>query len=151
MLRKLKIPEVNLVVAGLVLVAACGGNVIVDQPSAGSGGTTSTSTVTTTGTGACPDGGKPIPAQLKSCSVDTDCSNQLIYVDCCGRQEAIGVSITQLGAFHAFEKACNPFAPVCDCDPGPTLTEDGSSVPPDAELGIVQVACMSGFCSTFIP
>jgi hypothetical protein len=142
----------NLIVTGLILVAACGGNVIVDQAPAGAGGATSsasTSTSSTSGTGgACPDGGMPIPAQLKSCTTQADCTQQLIYVDCCGRQEAIGVSASQVEAFQAFEKACNPVVPTCACDPGLTLAEDGQSVPPDAAI---QVACSSGLCSTFVP
>jgi hypothetical protein len=31
----------------------------------------------------------PIPSQFKSCTTNSDCMQQLIYLDCCGSQEAV--------------------------------------------------------------
>jgi hypothetical protein len=137
----------------LLLVAACGGNTVVGQGSTGPGGALSggstTSTVTSTGSGgACPDGGMPIPTEFKTCASSGDCIQQLIYVDCCGSQEAIGVSVSQQQTFQAFEKACNPVVPACECKGDPTIAEDGKPVLPDAPI---QVGCNSGLCMTFVP
>jgi len=142
-----------------VLVAACGGNAVVEQGSTGSGGAVSTgsttstvtgsSTVTGIGTGdACPDGGMPIPTEFKTCTSSGDCTQHLIYLDCCGSQEAIGVNASQGQALQAFEKACNPHVPACGCPAAPTLAEDGKSALQNASI---QVACNTRLCTTFVP
>jgi hypothetical protein len=119
----------------------------------GSGGavvsSSSTSTAVSSSSGAaCGDGGMPIPTQFKTCASAGDCTEQLIYVDCCGSQEAVGVSTSQVQPFQTFEKACNPVVPACGCKGNPTVAEDGKFALPNAPI---QVACNAGLCSTFVP
>jgi len=89
----------------------------------------------------------PIPTEFKTCASNTDCTQQLIYITCCGSEEAIGVGTSEVQAFQAFEKACNPVVPACGCPSGPTLAEDGKSALPNAPI---QVACNAGLCETYV-
>jgi hypothetical protein len=138
----------------LLLAAGCGGNVVVDTATTGSGGAPATTTTTSTGFtgtttgsgGACPAG--VIPSDLKACMSTSDCTQAPIYIDCCGSQQSIGVSVSEVQAFEALEMACNPIVPSCGCPSAPTIAEDGLSAPPD---GSILVGCNSGQCTTFVP
>jgi hypothetical protein len=89
----------------------------------------------------------PIPVEYKACATTSDCTQQLIYLNCCGSQEAIGLAVSEVTAFEAFEKACNHVVPACGCAAAPTVAEDGKTAAP----GSIQVACTAGACMTSVP
>ena len=84
----------------------------------------------------------------KSCQGDDDCFTAIHIVDCCGTNEAVGLSFGEMGAFDAAEALCQMQSPRCDCPPGPTTTEDGKET---YNHDLIQVICESGMCTTFLP
>jgi hypothetical protein len=127
-----------------LLLAACGGNVVVD----GDGGVTASSSSSSTGTGGAPTtgsclGGSPraFPPYMKACSTVGDCTTQDIY-DCCTTYE-VGVASSQLQAFNLYEGVCENGLPKCGCA-SPPVAEDGKT-------GNIQVECQGGQCLTYVP
>jgi hypothetical protein len=135
----------------LVLLTACGGNVVVE----GAGGVTASSSstgqggsVTLPGSGGAPTTGTCLgaaptafPSYMKTCSSAADCTTQDIY-DCCATYE-VGVASSQLKAFSAYEAVCENDLPKCGCA-SPPVAEDG-------KMGMIQVACQGGECMTYVP
>ncbi|MBW2460025.1 MAG: hypothetical protein JRH11_00165 [Deltaproteobacteria bacterium] len=64
-------------------------------------------------------------------------------VDCCGSLEARGIRHTDLDRFTSIENACNLRASECDCLPGSTLADDGST-----GLEFVVACTSAGICVT---
>ncbi len=123
-----------------LLASACGGKVVVDGAGGGATGTGGTS---------CGHDGLPLPASLKACATDGDCTIRFVTLDCCGTQAFVGVASSQTALFASFEERCDPIMPVCGCDPGPALTDDGHMTAQNAAT--IHVACSSGLCETFAP
>jgi hypothetical protein len=131
-----------------LLVGACGGNVVVDGES-GAGGAPGTG-----GTGiVCSDAGpQDIPAAERECATASDCLVEPVPVQYCALF-AVGVASSRLGAFQAFESACDqPMGPfhTCPIFTVVTLTEDGKTTPGHV-VNEAQVTCQGGLCTTFMP
>jgi hypothetical protein len=124
-----------------ILLASCGGNVVVDGAT-GTGGVTgtggSTGTGGTTSTISCLPTASSIPQAFKPCTTTSDCTQQDIFT-CCTTY-VVGVAAAHVSDFNAYEAACVPPAG-CGC-----------AAPPVAENGKgedIQVACQGGLCLTF--
>lgn len=129
-------------VFALLLTASCGAKVAVDatQGGAGAGGGAA---------GDCGHDGMPIPASIKACEADTECTIKFVAIDCCGTQAWVGIDVAQSAALSIFEQRCNPFhgsAP-CGCDPGPAQVDDGNTT---TKASAIHAACMDGQCMTFV-
>jgi hypothetical protein len=118
--------------------ASCGLVVVDGEPGASS-----------TGGGDCGDDGLPVPAALRACASDAECTIQFVDIDCCGTQAVVGVATALTASLRAYEARCNPFQPTCSCAPGPALTDDGQRTMADASS--IRVACLGGRCSTRAP
>jgi hypothetical protein len=131
----------------LCLVGACGGNVVVDGDS-GAGGAPGTG-----GSGiVCSDAGpQDIPAAERQCATISDCTIEPVPVQYCALF-AVGVASSEVGAFQAYESACDQPGPTHTCPifTVVTLTQDGKSTPGHV-VDQAQVACQSGLCTTFMP
>lgn len=96
------------------------------------------------------DGVNPsvFPAFDKSCAGVGDCVMKEHMIDCCGSMVAMGINAAEDAAFDAAETECQSQYPACGCAPLPTVAEDGQR--PDGGAGI-QLDCLGGSCSTFVP
>jgi hypothetical protein len=94
---------------------------------------------------ACEANGQLFPPLDRACTVDADCGVALHQVDCCGRLRAIGIQEEERAAFDAAEALCRAEYPDCDCAPGPTQADDGTTGETARAL------CVEGECtSTFL-
>lgn len=125
----------------LIGAAACGGKVAVDRDDAAGGG----------GAGAggadCGNNGLPVPAKYRTCTNDAACTIELLVVDCCGTEAGVGVAVPLLQAFYAYKHKCDTIAPVCACDPGPLVADDGKTT---TDAHALHAACIDGLCSSFV-
>jgi hypothetical protein len=88
------------------------------------------------------------PTFDKTCAAAADCVVALHQVNCCGTLTAIGINAAEASAFAAAEMTCQMQYPGCGCASTPTTTEDGKMSMDDTQI---QVGCMNGQCSTFLP
>ena len=129
----------------VILVAACGGNVVVDS-GAGTGGAQGAG-----GGVSCDDGGvEHLPSAFKGCSTDADCTTE--DANGCCETVVLGVANDEVDAYLAYEKACIHGGVPCQCPPGVggALTEDGKLTPPGTPAS-TSVACQAGLCLSFTP
>lgn len=80
----------------------------------------------------------------RACTEDADCTAAPNVVDCCGTREVVGFRITDLTQFRHLAEQCALFLGECDCLPGPTTADDGSTGDPDDAI----VECVDGRCRT---
>ena len=100
--------------------------------------------VTTAKLDCAQSSGKPQPFKL--CQANKDCTYVLHTVDCCGSQQAVGLTkVAKLG-FEKAEAICGPKMAICDCAPKPVVAEDGVS----AGEGLIAVQCEAGACMSYI-
>ena len=137
-----------------LLVAACGGNVVVDGESGAGGAGGAGGAPGSGGSGVvCSDAGpQDFPAAEAQCATASDCLVEPVTLDFCG-VFAVGVASSQLGAFQAYESVCDQsMGPPHSCPSFTvvTITQDGKTTPGHV-LNEVQVSCQSGLCSTFMP
>lgn len=86
----------------------------------------------------------------KSCSQNSDCFIAFHQTNCCGTRIAVGLSITEQGAFSAREGACQGTYPGCGCASEPTVAEDGKSGP-EVNMGVTCLTSASGgLCQTHL-
>ena len=125
---------------GMLALVACGGNVVVDQGTSGTGGGLATGVV-------CIDAGpQGLADGYKACTTDTDCTTASI-IDCC-KMYVEGVATAELSAYNAYVNACSKYAPCpCPMSSPVIITDDGKST----TSGSAQVACQAGLCSSFLP
>ena len=91
----------------------------------------------------CQDGAGWSPS--KWCQKTSDCTYAMHRVDCCGSEQAVGVTKVAKSAYEKTEYQCAP-EPICDCIPKPVTAEDGGS----AGDGLIAVTCEAGLCQTYI-
>lgn len=82
-----------------------------------------------------------------ACTTDLDCAAVLHQVDCCGTEEAIGISTGWAAAFAGIEARCRDEYYRCRCATRPTRAQDGNVLTEDATLG---VSCLAGRCRTHV-
>jgi hypothetical protein len=132
--------------AALAGTTACGGKVVVDAAGATGAGGSVVAPIAPCGPGAP----EPFPTFDKTCANDADC---VIKVHrnfaCCAPHAAIGLNAAAGADFDAAETTCESkqTKSVCDCF-GPTKAEDGNQASGGA---MIEVACQSGQCMTFVP
>ncbi len=101
----------------------------------------------------CSDAGpQDIPAAQRQCATDSDCLVEAVSLQYC-TLFAVGVASSELGAFQAYESACDqPMGPTHTCPifTVETLTQDGKTTPGHV-VNQAQVACQGGLCATFMP
>jgi hypothetical protein len=119
------------------LVSGCGGRVVVDENQTNADG------------GGCGNNALPLPASLKACQSDGDCTIRFLPLDNCGTPAVVGVATLASAEFGAYLKRCDPFMSGGNCDPGPAVTDDGHTVAGD--VGTVTVTCTGGLCQTSVP
>jgi hypothetical protein len=135
-----------------LLAGACGGNVVVDGESGAGGEIGAGGESGAGGTGiVCSDAGpQDLPAAQRQCATASDCLIEPVSQPYCTTYE-VGVASSELGAFQAYESACDkPSGPTHTCPifTVMTITQDGK-ITPGSEMVQVQVACQGGVCSTF--
>lgn len=80
----------------------------------------------------------------RACTEDTQCAAEPHVVDCCGTQSVVGFRATDLPSFRHLAEECASFLGDCDCVPGITTADDGSTGNPEDVI----VACVDGRCRT---
>ncbi len=88
----------------------------------------------------------PFPPLDKSCTSKGDCFIGLHTINCCGSQTAVGLNVSAKAQFSLAETACGPG--LCKCAQFATTAEDGQAENPGHPI---QVDCLQGACSTFVP
>lgn len=88
------------------------------------------------------------PAFDKACTAAADCVIKFHMVDCCGSRVSIGINASESAAFDQAEAICDAMYPGCGCAAMPTKAEDGKTA---LDENTIQVDCLSGACSTFVP
>lgn len=108
----------------------------------------------------CVHGGSPCPGELatqplqcwsnttvetfaKSCTTTSDCFVAKHYTGCCA-VSAVGLNVSELDAFNAFEQSCGG-APPCGCCCDQTIAENEAYVPGGSDA---IVECAAGVCVT---
>ena len=92
------------------------------------------------------------PTFPNGCAVDKDCAVALHQVDCCGRLSSYGIQAAMQAAVQAAEQDFETVRcpALCDCVQGPTLCQDGRTVPP-GDNDTITVVCFHGLCQTRCP
>ena len=93
---------------------------------------------------------------LKSCQTDVDCVAKVELTDCCGSILYVGVNTASVSDFNACEASSEAHLGLCMCQPNPTQTEDGQTLPSAMDAGGPEVRCTDlkmngGLCKTFTP
>jgi hypothetical protein len=157
--------RLSFVLLGILALAACSGNVegggnggsggSGQGASGGQGGQGGSGGSGGTGVGGggsgsvqCTGTTPTFPTFDKTCTTAADCVTKLHMVNCCGSMTAIGINATESAAFDAAEMTCQSQYPGCGCAAMPTTTEDGKTSMDDT---LIQVDCLSGKCSTYLP
>ncbi|HEY5925868.1 MAG TPA: hypothetical protein VIV11_29475 [Kofleriaceae bacterium] len=96
---------------------------------------------------ACESNGTTFPPLEKACSAATDCFVARHTKNCCGTQNAIGLNKSAEAAFMQAETVCDAAYPGCGCAQFPTEAEDGRT----EDLGMIEVRCDAGLCTTYVP
>lgn len=125
-----------------------GGSTTASGGSGGAGG----ATTTTTGSGGadvqCAGENPYFPTFGKTCTSQDQCAVAIHQINCCGTRAAIGILAADSAAFAAAEATCEAQYPQCGCAQFPTKAEDGDTT---TDESLIQVDCLAGSCSTFVP
>ena len=89
----------------------------------------------------------------RSCLSDSDCLAGTVQIDCCGSQRAIGYAQADAVNFATAADQCAKSYPSCNCGPKWPRAEDDAVFTltgPSGPTDDVSVACVSGWCRTFV-
>jgi hypothetical protein len=106
----------------------------------------------------CLNASGKLDPSLKTCQADVDCVAKVEFTDCCGSILYVGVNTASVSEFDPCEASWEAhFLGPCLCQPKPTQTEDGHTLPPlgmDAsgpEVRCTDLTMNGGLCMTFTP
>ncbi len=142
--------------AGGGTTGAGGGSGATTAGAGGSGTTTAGAGGGSTSTGAggaapevkCAVSPPVFPTFDRTCSGASDCVVAFHQINCCGTRRAMGIAKGELAAFGQAEAVCESQYPGCGCAQQPTAADDGNSTFDESSI---QVTCLMGNCSTFVP
>lgn len=89
-----------------------------------------------------------IPTLDRSCTMTDDCFAATTIADCCGSGRVVGLRKTEQAHYADLREQCQAIWPACACPTGPTILDDGSTIMPNASVGVI---CREGVCTTFVP
>lgn len=113
-----------------------------------SGGTGGTTTASGGADVQCTGENPYFPTFGKTCTSQDQCAVAIHQINCCGTREAMGILAADSAAFAAAETTCEAQYPKCGCAQYPTNAEDGDTT---TDESLIQVDCLAGSCSTFVP